>query len=516
VKTLKFGSYNLEGGIDEGRDIRLLSPARHARRREGRRVGAPGVQALACQRVRGDRQREHGGGVSGNHPAIHVGAADELRAVEKGAAVMRRNRRFRVLRAAALAVTVLAAPACGAPRTLAPGQPGGISVRAACARPAPAMGAGQLRAAYQAPTVSAGAVTGAGTVIAVIIPSAAPHVAADLAVYSRRYGLPAPRVRVLSYGRVPSPSGADAAGWQQEGTVDLEMAHALAPQAQLAYLAVPPGGDGAAPEDAALDWLVTRYRITVVSYSSGFPEAWYARQGYTAITASRAGLEAAARAGTTVVASAGDHGPAEPDPSGHLQRSVAWPASDPLATAVGGTRLTAPAAGRAGYASTAFSYTAGRSGGRAGGAGLSAVFARPAWQDQVAAVTGSRRGVADIAMDASDCSPVAAYTSTSDLPGRHPGWITFAGTSVAAPLFAGVVADAAQAAGHPLGVLGPALYQLHGRSDGITDVTSGSNSMPGLPGYAAHPGYDLLTGVGTISSITLFSNGLARTARRHL
>jgi subtilase family serine protease len=353
-------------------------------------------------------------------------------------------------------------------------------------------------------------------VIAVIIPSAAPYAAADLAVYSRRYGLPAARLRVLSYGQVPAPSGSDAAGWEQEGTLDLEMIHALAPQAQLVYLAVPPGGDdgGTVPENAALGWLVTRYRITVVSYSEGIPEDWDGGpRGYKLITSARAGLEAAARAGTTIVAGSGDYGPAEPGPGGHLQRAVAWPASDPLATAVGGTRLTAvTTARRTAYTSTAFSYTDGPEGARAGGAGLSAIFPRPWWQDPVAAVTGTHRWIADISMDASDCSPVAAYTSTNDLPGRHPGWIYVSGTSVATPLFAGVAADAAQAAGHPLGVLGPALYQLHGSSDGIADVTSGSNTMPGLPGYAARPGYDLPTGIGTVSSIPLFTRALARTA----
>lgn len=432
-------------------------------------------------------------------------------------ALTRRGRRLRVSRAAAAlagAAAVLAAAACGATGTLAPGKPDGMTVRAACARPAAPLGAAQLRAAYQAPPVSPRALTGAGTVIAVIIPSAAPRVAADVAVYSRRYGLPAPQLRVLSYGHVPAPSGSDAAGWEQEGTLDLEMAHALAPGAQLVYLAVPPGsgGGGTTPENAALSWLVTRYRITVVSYSEGIPEDWAGGpRGYPLITSSRAGLEAAARAGTTVVASSGDYGPAEPGPGDHLQRAVAWPASDPLATAVGGTRLTAVTeAGHTAYTSTAFSYTDQRGSSRAGGAGVSAIFARPSWQDPAASVTGPHRAIADISMDASDCSPVAAYTSTNDLPGRHPGWIYVSGTSVAAPLFAGVAADAAQAAGHPLGVLGPALYRLHGSSDGITDVTSGSNTMPGLPGYAARPGYDLPTGLGTVSSIPLFSRALAR------
>ena len=210
------------------------------------------------------------------------------------------------------------------------------------------------------------------------------------------------------------------------------------------------------------------------------------------------------------MASSGDYGPAEPGPGGQLRKAVAWPACDPLATAVGGTRLTAAsAAGHTAYISTAFSYTDGPSGGRAGGAGLSAVFTRPSWQDGVRAVVGSRRGVADISMDASDCSPVAAYTSTNDLPGRQPGWIYVSGTSVAAPLFAGVVADAAQVAGHPLGVLGPALYEMRGAADGIVDVTAGIDSMPGLPGYPARPGYDLPTGIGSVSSIGLFSRALA-------
>jgi subtilase family serine protease len=119
---------------------------------------------------------------------------------------------------------------------------------------------------------------------------------------------------------------------------------------------------------------------------------------------------------------------------------VAWPASDPLVTAVGGTRLTTTA-GR--VATTADGYADVLSGGRAGGAGLSAVFPRPPWQDRVANVTGPHRGIADVSMDASPCSPVAAYTSINVLPGRKPGWITIAGTSVAAPLFAGITADAA-------------------------------------------------------------------------
>ena len=61
-----------------------------------------------------------------------------------------------------------------------------------------------------------------------------------------------------------------------------------------------------------------------------------------------------------------------------------------------------------------------------------------------------RRGIADIAMDASNCSPVAVFEQPL-MPGS--GWGTAQGTSMSAPLFAALVADAAQLAGHRLGAL---------------------------------------------------------------
>jgi subtilase family serine protease len=435
---------------------------------------------------------------------------------------MNRHRRRPLLAGAAAAVTaaVLAAAGCGATGTVAPGPGPGpgpgqaVEVTAACTGHGNPLGAQQLRAAYQAGPAD----TGAGTTIAVIAPALAPRVASDVAVYSARYGLPTPHLRVLAYGDALPPATTDLVGNEQEGTVDLEVAHAIAPDATLIYLAASDTVDSAGMPvmfDDALTWLVTREHVSVVEYSAGIPETWatqnlLAEDGDALITGSRAGLEAAARAGTTVVAAAGDHGADEPGPQGgDLQRTVTWPASDPLVTAVGGTRLTARiAGGRTVYVSSAQAYD----GSGAGGGGLSQVFARPSWQDGAAAVTGSRRGVPDITMDASFCSPAAAFTSENVMPGRSPGWLYVGGSSIAAPLFAGVVADAAQLAGHPLGVLGPLLYQMRGPGDGITDITSGTTSLPGIPGYQARPGYDLASGLGTIASTGLFARDLARLA----
>jgi subtilase family serine protease len=93
--------------------------------------------------------------------------------------------------------------------------------------------------------------------------------------------------------------------------------------------------------------------------------------------------------------------------------------------------------------------------------------------------------------------------------GAPAGWSPACGTSEATPLFAGIVALAAQVAGHPLGLINPALYQLSAQgAPGIVDVTSGNNTVSftqgghehTVTGFAARPGYDLASGVGTVDA----------------
>jgi kumamolisin len=149
-------------------------------------------------------------------------------------------------------------------------------------------------------------------------------------------------------------------------------------------------------------------------------------------------------------------------------------------------------------------------GGYATGAGLSAIYPRPAYQNPVAATVGGHRGVADVAMDG--CAWVYLH-----IPRLAHGlaWYHTCGTSFAAPLFAGITADATQIAGHPLGPLNPALYQMHGTPMGVLDVTHGTDSLPGIPGYPATPGYDLPTGIGTPGHAYQFATTLAHLATTH-
>jgi subtilase family serine protease len=87
-------------------------------------------------------------------------------------------------------------------------------------------------------------------------------------------------------------------------------------------------------------------------------------------------------------------------------------------------------------------------------------------------------------------------------------------------LFAGIVALADQVAGHSLGLINPALYQLAAEhAPGIVRVTSGNNTVSfrqndrirTVPGFSARPGYDLATGLGTVNG-AYFVPELARLA----
>ena len=97
----------------------------------------------------------------------------------------------------------------------------------------------------------------------------------------------------------------------------------------------------------------------------------------------------------------------------------------------------------------------------------------------------------------------------SSYGGGPAGWSTVCGTSEATPEFAGIVALADQVAGHPLGLLNPLLYLLSAvRAPGIVDVTRGNNTVTfrqggklvTVRGFAARPGYDLASGVGTVNA----------------
>jgi subtilase family serine protease len=200
-------------------------------------------------------------------------------------------------------------------------------------------------------------------------------------------------------------------------------------------------------------------------------------------------------------------------------------------TGVGGTQLHLNAAGDNVTPPTVWNdtfnvatnrFAVGNSGPNplAGGGGTSVVFGRPRFQNGVRNIVGGHRGVPDISMSGACNGAVDMYQSFG---GQPAGWYPTCGTSEATPEFAGIVALADQVAGHPLGVINRYLYQLAARrAPGIVDVVSGNNTVSfrqggrlhTVHGFAARPGYDLASGVGTVNAPS-FVRELAQAAGQH-
>jgi subtilase family serine protease len=391
----------------------------------------------------------------------------------------------------------------------------------------------QLQQAYDLPPLYARGLDGHGRTIVIVDAYGSPTIRHDLRFFDAGSGLPGPpSLRVIQpVGRVPrwDPGAPDQVAAAAETTTDVETAHAIAPGASILLVETPADetltGGGFAQFMAAENYVVSHGLGDVISQSFGLPERSF---GSGTIRRLRYPFRNAARRHVTVLAAANDFGATGPTRAGgafRTQPTVDWPASDPLVTGVGGTWLRLTATGRRTAPASAWNEDGDAAVARYAGAlpwassgGRSAVFTRPAYQDPVRAVTGSRRGVPDVALSASFRGGFLSYGSFT---GRG-AWKPAGGTSVATPMLAGLVAIADQAAHTRLGLINPALYRLaQAHAPGIVPVTRGSNTVRfrqggktvTVPGYPARAGYSLVTGVGTVDAAR-FVPELAAAARQ--
>ena len=367
--------------------------------------------------------------------------------------------------------------------------------------------------------------TGRGATIVIVDSYGSPTIRHDLAVFDRAYGLPAPpRFQIIQpEGRVPGydPASSNMVGWAGETTLDVEWAHAIAPDAKLLLVETPvsetEGVHGFPQIIAAEEYVLKHHLGDVISQSFSATEETFPTRA--ALQALRGAYLLADRDHVTVLAASGDSGAADlglDETTYYTFRVTSWPDSDPLVTGVGGTQLHFTARGTAAaptvwndtYNRAATEFTAGGPGPDplASGGGTSIFFNRPAYQDGVRDIVGGSRGVPDISMSAACNGAVDTYGSFGGAPA---GWSPECGTSEATPLFAGIVALADQVAGHSLGLINPALYQLAAAGKpGIVGVTSGNNTVSftqggrqqTVTGFSARPGYSLATGLGTVNA----------------
>lgn len=378
----------------------------------------------------------------------------------------------------------------------------------------------QLQQAYDLPPLYARGLDGQGRTIVVVDAYGSPTIRHDLQVFDAGCGLPGPpSLRIIQpVGRVPryDADDQDMVDAAAETTTDVEAAHSIAPGASILLVETPAdetlSGGGFAQFMAAENYVVRHGLGDVISQSFGLPEQNF---GQATIRQLRYAFQNAARHHVTVLAAANDFGVTGPTRAGggfRTQPVVDWPASDPLVTGVGGTRLQLTATGRRTAPDSAWNEDGDAVVARYAGAlpwassgGRSAVFTRPGYQGAVRGVTGGRRGVPDVALSASFRGGFLSYGSFT---GRGV-WKPAAGTSVATPMLAGLVAIADQDAHTRLGLINPALYQLaQQHAPGIVPVTRGSNTVRvsqrgktvTVHGYPARAGYSLVTGVGTVDA----------------
>lgn len=372
----------------------------------------------------------------------------------------------------------------------------------------------QLRTAYGVDRLAQGGLSGAGERIAVVMATGSPTLQSDLNTISDQLGIARTTLRVIEQ---KPPDGAPVAPFDyrnkdlvaeaHEATMDVQATHAMAPGAQIILYQVDVDqaqADSGLTADVVRRMaqgvrdLVDQDAADVISLSFVSAEQGPTAERMTPLYKEmQPEFRKAAQAGITVVAAAGDDGAAPTEgTAGQPLRGVAWPASDPNVVAVGGTRLLLDDAGHRTAPDTVWDDKLGATGG-----GLSTVFPRPAYQNGIASIAGPHRAVPDVSLTASGDGSTMIYFTMAGV-GQ---WVPMVGTSLAAPLFAGMVALADQRAGRRLGNVDTLLYPegsgtARAAGAGIVDVTSGENG-PG--GYRAVEGYDLASGLGTVDATKL-------------
>jgi kumamolisin len=309
--------------------------------------------------------------------------------------------------------------------------------------------------------------------------------AADLTTYFKNLGITAPKVTAVGVdGGTNSPTGS-ASGPDGEVELDIEVAGAVAPGAQIAMYFAPNTDQG------FLDALTTAVHDTtlkpsVVSISWGGPESSWTQQALNAFSSA---CEDASTIGVTVLAASGDNGSSDATTSG--TPTVDFPASSPFVLGCGGTRLAI--SGGSISSEQAWNDLSADEG--ATGGGVSEVFALPAFQQSANVPKAPNgfvgRGVPDVAGDA---DPESGYDVLVDGDQTVIG-----GTSAVAPLWAGLLARINQSLGTSVGYLNPSLYAASVEST-LHDITTGNNGS-----YSAGPGWDPCTGLGSPNGAALLA-----------
>jgi subtilase family serine protease len=378
----------------------------------------------------------------------------------------------------------------------------------------------------------------------------------DIDAFRSAAGLPATNLQLVSIDGSTGFSSGD----EVEADLDIEWSGGVAKNATVLFVYA--GHNSQLNAFNALEFAIDNNLAPVISTSYGNCEPTL---GTFALTL-RQDAQLANSQGQTITAASGDSGAADCESSKAKVAinglAVDAPASVPEVTGIGGTEFSGDApnstatgltdappnppywAGTTGgtdtissaliyipeiaWNDTTASIAAGGSLSATGG-GVSTKFAKPAFQNALTPADG-QRDVPDVALNASPAHDSILICSqgscVNGFRASNGSLNVVGGTSVGAPSFAGILAILNQAmASGGLSNINPTLYTLAvSTSSAFHDITTGNNIVPctaGTPstgpaaarcpstgtfGFTAGPGYDLVTGLGTIDAHVLLTS----------
>lgn len=320
---------------------------------------------------------------------------------------------------------------------------------------------------YGFPT-QASAPAGKGATIALVEAYDDPNIEADLAIFDAQFNLPPCTQangcfqKLYAAGSAPKTNK----GWALETSLDVEWAHAMAPNAKI--LLVEGASDSLSDLFTAV--IAAAQNANVVSMSWGGPE-------FSEETQVDAVFEAFSS--VAFVASSGDSG-----------FGAFYPAASPYVLAVGGTTVEVAYSHR-GVARRLLEL------GWSSSSGAFSQFEPPSPAQSVFLKNIASRAVPDVAYIADPVTGLAVFDSVP-YQGYY-GWLQVGGTSAGTPQWSALIALADSASGSAVNT-SQAAYALYSSESNIggplNDITIGTNGLCGKTCLAA-PGYDFVTGLGT-------------------
>ncbi|NOZ77562.1 MAG: peptidase S53, partial [Acidobacteria bacterium] len=372
---------------------------------------------------------------------------------------------------------------------------------------------------YNVDTLYSQGIDGSGQTIAIVGRTHIPL--SDITTFRSTFGLPANDPQIIINGTDPGDLGANEDG---EADLDVEWSGAVAKNATIKFV-VSKSTSTTDGVDLSAQYIVDNNIAPIMSVSFGQCES---SMGSTENSFYNNLWSQASSQGITVFVSSGDSGASGCDAasaSTGTGTAVSGLCSTPYNVCVGGTEFMDTSDPSTYWASTnasgtqdsALSYipeeawneSGNVSGGQAlwaSGGGESSVYSKPSWQVAPGVPSDGHRDVPDVALTA------ASHDGYLVESGGSLGVV--GGTSAASPSFAGLMALVVQKTGQRQGNANTRFYQMGNAqygSSGATifhDVTTGNNSVPGVTGYSAGPGYDLVTGLGSVDANALV-NGWA-------